>query len=296
MNTNTLISLIKEKLPKKGISLENEAAIFEAIRKVDRADFVGDEVFATRMVYPSDMERLIKYHDEILNSANTEDPEKLKEFSGNLFNILDKYMANSMTLVANSKLLLIPAKVLAYNDLIVNIGFGQTCSQPLITYIMMDALNLKEGMNVLEIGTGSGYSAAVCAEIIGSNGKVTTVENISELADFAEKNIAAHFGSDYKRRVEVIAGDGSKGYPKNAPYDRIYLTAGISDLKTFDKSPFIEQLKPDGIFVYPEEEGHLLSERYKNGVLAEQKTHGMVSFVPLIINENKQTEKQQSSA
>jgi protein-L-isoaspartate(D-aspartate) O-methyltransferase len=107
----------------------------------------------------------------------------------------------------------------AYHDGPLPIGCGQTISQPYIVALMTQALELRGGENVLEIGTGSGYAAAILAEIAGS---VTTIEYVSALIQRAEERLSA---LGYVN-VLVVHGDGTKGYPPNAPYDAIVVTAG----------------------------------------------------------------------
>lgn len=107
----------------------------------------------------------------------------------------------------------------AYDDSPLPIAEGQTISQPYIVALMADALALKGGEKVLEIGTGSGYAAAVLAEIAG---EVYTVERIGQLAEKAATALADH---GY-RNVHVLHGDGTRGWPDHAPYDAIVVAAG----------------------------------------------------------------------
>src|SRR3989338_6356044 len=110
----------------------------------------------------------------------------------------------------------------AYGDYPLSIGKGQTISQPTTVMLMTQALNLKKGHKVLEIGSGSGYQAAIISQIVGNKGKVISTEIIPELAEFARNNI----GKSKIINVEIIHHDGSKGYEKEAPYDRIIVAAG----------------------------------------------------------------------
>ncbi len=140
-------------------------------------------------------------------------------------------------------------KELAYEDTPLPIGYGQTISAPHMVAIMLEEAELDEGMKVLEVGTGSGYNAALIAEIVAPQGSrnpghVYTIERIPELAEFAKKNLER---AGYADRVTVIVGDGSKGYEPAAPYDRIIVTAAAPDIPR----PLIEQLKPNGILLIP---------------------------------------------
>ena len=164
----------------------------------------------------------------------------------------------------------------AYIDSPLPIGKGQTISAPHMVAIMCELLDLKEGDKVLEIGTGCGYHAAVVAEIVGKNGKVISIERIPELAEMARRNLKA-LGYD---NVIVIVGDGSKGYEKEAPYDKIYVTASAPKIP----EPLIEQLKPGGRLVIPV--GDLVQylyivEKDKEGNI-KKENWGAVRFVPLV--------------
>ncbi len=174
---------------------------------------------------------------------------------------------------------------LAYEDTPLPIGFGQTISAPHMVALMTEYADLDVGMKVLEVGTGSGYHAAVMAEIVAPSdvprerwGHVYSVERIPELAEFARRNLER---AGYADRVTVIVGDGSKGYPEKAPYDRIVVTAAAPDIP----GPLIDQLKPGGKMVIP------VGDRYLQYLyVVEKKKDGSISyksvtpclFVPLI--------------
>lgn len=128
----------------------------------------------------------------------------------------------------------------AYQDGPLPIGYGQTISQPYIVALMTQALELRGGENVLEIGTGSGYAAAILAEIADS---VTTIECVSALIQRAEERLSA---LGYIN-VSVVHGDGTKGYPPKAPYDAIVVTAGGPDVPESLK----QQLTIGGRLVIP---------------------------------------------
>ena len=129
---------------------------------------------------------------------------------------------------------------MAYSDRPLPIGHEQTISQPYIVALMTDYLNLKEGEKVLEIGTGSGYQAAVLAELVD---QVYSLEIVSELAQRARKTIG-DLGYD---NVHIRTGDGYKGWPENAPYDAIIVTASPTDVPP----PLKEQLAEGGRMVIP---------------------------------------------
>lgn len=128
----------------------------------------------------------------------------------------------------------------AYEDMPLPIGDGQTISQPYIVAFMVEALALEGGERVLEIGTGSGYAAAVLAEIAGD---VYTVERVEELASAAASTLSK-LGYDH---VRVRHADGSRGWPENAPYGAIIVAAGAPSVPEALKS----QIKIGGKIVIP---------------------------------------------
>ncbi len=167
----------------------------------------------------------------------------------------------------------------AYNDYPLPIGYGQTISAPHMVAIMCELLNLKEGDKVLEVGAGSGYHAAIVAEIVGEKGKVVTIERIPELAERARKTLE-ELGI---KNVKVVVGDGSKGYEEEAPYDKIYVTASAPDVP----KSLIKQLKKGGRLVIPI--GDYIQYLYivdkdEEGKIKKRKW-GAVRFVPLVGEE-----------
>ena len=145
--------------------------------------------------------------------------------------------------------------------------------------IMNEALDLRPGLKVLEVGAGSGYHAATIAEIVGLEGHVYTVERVEELARFARQNLE-HAG--YSERVTLVQGDGSLGYAERAPYDRMLVTAAAPDVPP----RLVEQLDKGGILVvpvggrfFPQD---LVRIRKKPDGRIERSTLGGVAFVPLL--------------
>jgi protein-L-isoaspartate(D-aspartate) O-methyltransferase len=137
----------------------------------------------------------------------------------------------------------------AYFDTPLPIGYNQTISAPHMVALMTERLDLREGELVLEIGTGSGYQAAVIAEIIDpfsrGVGHVVSIEIIKELAEFARENLIR---AGYDDRVSVIIGDGSLGtFIGRELYDKIIVTAASPKIP----QTLISQLKPGGIMVIP---------------------------------------------
>jgi protein-L-isoaspartate(D-aspartate) O-methyltransferase len=163
----------------------------------------------------------------------------------------------------------------AYGNHPLPIGYGQTISQPYIVGYMTEQLGLKPDSRVLEIGTGSGYQAAILAEIAG---ETYTIEIVAELARGAEERLRRlGYG-----RVHVRRGDGFYGWKEAAPYDAIIVTAAAG----FVPPPLVEQLKPGGRLVIPV--GSVYGAQ--NLVVVEKAADGSVTaqtllpvrFVPLV--------------
>ncbi len=143
------------------------------------------------------------------------------------------------------------------------IGHGQTISQPYIVALMTDLLELESDDVVLEIGTGSGYQAAILSQLCK---QVYTIEYVPALADIAK----SHFEKlDYKN-IECKAGNGYDGWPEHAPYDAIIVTAAATQIPR----PLIEQLNPGGRMVIPVGRPYLHQEL----VLVEKDTSGELEF------------------
>jgi protein-L-isoaspartate(D-aspartate) O-methyltransferase len=159
----------------------------------------------------------------------------------------------------------------AYDDSPLPIGQGQTISQPYIVAYMTEQLDVKPKAKVLEIGTGSGYQAAVLAEL---DADVYTIEIVPQLAERARKTLESlGYG-----KVHVRAGDGYRGWPEAAPFDRIIVTAAPDHIP----QPLVDQLAVGGKMVIPvgdEFQQMTIIERTKAGVV--QKRTIDVVFVPM---------------
>jgi len=165
----------------------------------------------------------------------------------------------------------------AYVDTPLPIGQGQTISAPHMVAIMLEEQELRPGQNVLEVGTGSGYHAALAAELVKPDGRVYTMERIGELVAFAKRNISR---AGYSDLVEVIEGDGSKGLPEKAPFDRIFVACGAPDVP----EPLVNQLAEDGVMLVPVGGRYcqdLIKVRKKKGRIIRESRGGCI-FVPLI--------------
>lgn len=167
----------------------------------------------------------------------------------------------------------------AYIDSPLSIGEGQTISAPHMNAMMCEYLDLKEGQKVLEIGTGSGYHAALLSHCVGDSGFVYTVERIPSLA----KSSSEKYQKFNFTNVQVIHSDGTLGYSEKAPYDRILVTAAAPKIP----DELMKQLSPDGgILCIPVAAGFSYGQNLlvitKNGDKIDKKNVCSVVFVPLI--------------
>jgi|SRR6056297_78501 len=157
------------------------------------------------------------------------------------------------------------------------IGHNQTISQPLVVAFMLEKLDPKPGQKILDIGSGSGWTTALLAEIVGKEGKVIAIEIIEELMKFGKKNVRKYNFIE-KGIVEFICKDGSKGYKKNTPYDRILVSASAKEIQ----KKWRTQLKKEGRLVAPLQNSIVLYIKNKNNTI--EKYPGF-KFVPLVQNE-----------
>jgi len=161
----------------------------------------------------------------------------------------------------------------AYDDMALPIGDDQTISQPYMVAVMTELLELKGDERVLEVGTGSGYQAAVLGELAR---EVYTIERFASLAE-AARNRLIDLGY---QNVYAVVGDGTKGLEDKAPFDSIIITAAAPKIP----DPLINQLKDGGIIVAPVGERFsqvLIKGKKEKGILAEEY-HTPCVFVPLV--------------
>ena len=163
----------------------------------------------------------------------------------------------------------------AYENVALPIGQGQTVSQPYVVALMTEKLELGERHSALEIGTGSGYQTAVLARLCR---RVFSVERHRELVRDAERR----FAELRLRNIVCRFGDGTKGWPEQAPYDRVIITAAAPEVPP----ALIDGLAPGGILVAPVGDNHrdqqlIRIRRHDEGLSTENL--GFVRFVPLVI-------------
>jgi protein-L-isoaspartate(D-aspartate) O-methyltransferase len=187
--------------------------------------------------------------------------------------IRDERVLAAMSQIAREDFVPPEARFSAYGDEPVQIGYGQTISQPYMTALMAQELALRGDESVLEVGSGCGYAAAVLGALAGF---VTTVEIIPGLAALAANNLA-RTGRDHN--IRVIAADGAVGAWGGAPYDAISVAAGAPEIP----ASLLEQLNDPGILVIPvgDFKDQELRVVRKQGGRIEQSVATLCRFVPL---------------
>lgn len=161
-------------------------------------------------------------------------------------------------------------------DMALPIGSGQTISQPLTVAFMLELLEPKPGQNILDVGSGSGWTVALLSQIVGEKGKITGVEIMPGLYQKGKENIDK-YGFVKIGTAEMYCEDGKRGFAKNAPYDRILVSAAANEVPM----PLKEQLKVGGKMVIPINEGIRFLEKKGESEFYEKDYPGF-AFVPLV--------------
>lgn len=208
----------------------------------------------------------------------TDDREAMVRRQIEARDVKDPRVLQAMRRVPRHRFVPTPLIGAAYDDRPLPIGYGQTISQPYIVAFMTEALELTGTEKVLEIGTGSGYQAAVLAETAG---EVYSVEIIPELFESAKDRLAQ---TGYER-VRLKADDGYYGWPEAGPFDAVIVTCAAGHIPP----PLMEQLKPGGRIIIPvgppwTVQTLVLAEKSADG---QVRTHSLLSvrFVPLVRRE-----------
>ncbi len=186
----------------------------------------------------------------------------------------DEKILDAMLKVDRIDFLPYSVKNFAYEDTPLSIGYNQTCSQPSMVAFMLDKLNIKPGNKILEIGAGCGYAAAIASELCKPDGIVYASEIVPELAQQMRINLTSYIDN-----VIILAEDGSMGFPQYAPFDRIFISAGVAS-RNFNENILIEQLNNNGILLYPENYGNIYVVKKSKDKLIKDRYYG-VSFVSL---------------
>ena len=191
--------------------------------------------------------------------------------------IRDQRVLSAMLLIPREEFAGPENRKQAYDDAPLPIGYGQTITQPYMTALMAQSLELKGIEKVLDVGTGSGYHAAVLGRLAR---QVISIERIPELAELARANLKR---SGFGMNVTVVCGDGSLGYPPESPYDAISVAAASPSAPP----ALLAQLKDPGTMVVP------VGDRQEQDLQVLRKEHGKVftrvtsacRFVPLVGRE-----------
>lgn len=165
----------------------------------------------------------------------------------------------------------------------ISIGYGQTISQPLTVALMLEFLQPQAGDKILDVGSGSGWTVALLAEIVGHNGKVYGIERISQLAQFAIDNISKYNFIE-KGIVQIFCSDGYLGLPAYTPFDKIMVAAAAEEVP----DQLLKQLKIGGNLVIP------VGRQYQSQTIMvfnktdqdkyQKKEYPGFVFVPLVKN------------
>lgn len=158
------------------------------------------------------------------------------------------------------------------------IGFGQTISQPLTVAFMLELLDPQTNQKILDVGSGSGWTTALLAYVVGQKGKIIAIERVRELMEIGRKNVQK-FGFYEKGIAEFYEADGSEGFPGEAPFDRILVSASAEAIPPALK----EQLKVGGKLVIPIGQEICYLEKKGADNFLEERFPGF-EFVPLITN------------
>jgi protein-L-isoaspartate(D-aspartate) O-methyltransferase len=161
-------------------------------------------------------------------------------------------------------------------DIPLPIGHGQTISQPLTVAFMLEILDLGQGQNVLDVGSGSGWTTGLLSHIVGEKGRVTALEVIKELCETGKKNVAK-FGFVKKGIAEFYCESAENGFEKNAPYDRILVSAAADEIPLALK----KQLSVGGKMAIPIKKDIWFVEKKGDEDFFIEKFSGF-SFVPFV--------------
>jgi protein-L-isoaspartate(D-aspartate) O-methyltransferase len=204
--------------------------------------------------------------------GNVDSAEGMVRVIREVYKLKDKKVLKALLTVPREKFVPIALKELAYSDNALSIGYGQTISQPYTVAYMTHLLRLEGNEKVLEIGTGSGYQAAVLSKLAK---KVYSAEVIKKLGEKAEKRLK-RLGFD---NVGIRTGNGEVVWEDKAPFDRIIITAGV-----YKKLPkkIIDQLKDGGFIVVPigDSSGQVMTRFTKKGKKVTSEEFGIFQFVP----------------
>ena len=205
-------------------------------------------------------------HQQLLNHLLEEDWLKTKR------------IADAFRLIKREDFVQAETKPLAYFDEALPIGSSQSISQPSVVAFMLEELDPQEGERVLDLGAGSGWTSALLAAIVGPKGKVIALDIVPEIVKFGKENIAK-YNYIKKGEVEYHCQDGDKGFPEYAPFDRILVSAALSEKKL--PRAWKEQLRVYGKIVVPFQDTIWVLTKTKENEFEEKECPGF-AFVPFV--------------
>lgn len=164
----------------------------------------------------------------------------------------------------------------AYINNALSINYNQTISQPLVVALMIELLSPQSGEKILDIGSGSGWTTALLAYLVKSKGRIIAIDIIPELVKFGQKNVEK-YSFVKKGIVQFFCADGKLGYEKEAPYDKILISASAFEVP----EELFKQLKIGGKMVLPIAESIVLIKKTSQNDYEKQEFPGFV-FVPLV--------------
>lgn len=198
--------------------------------------------------------------------------------------IKDGYLKNDLIIEALEhidRIEFVPRELelLVNADVALPIGYGQTIPKPLVVALMLELLDPQKGQNILDVGSGSGWTTSLLSSVIGETGKVTSLERIKSLSDFAKKNTDKY---DFVKKgiAQFCNGDVNEGFVQEAPYDRILVSPSV-----VDEIPqaLKQQLKIGGKMVIPISNSIIYLEREGEDEFFREEFPGF-DFVPFILN------------
>lgn len=198
-----------------------------------------------------------------------------------MYEYLEKYGVSKNVIEAMNKVdrkVFVPSEYVesAYLDIPLPIGYGQTISAPHMVGLMCEYLKIQEGEKILEIGTGSGYNAAVMSFLVGESGHIYSIERIPQLAQRAISRMSELGISN----VSIFVGDGKKGLKEHSPFDKISVTCYAKKIP----EELVKQLKETGTMIIPIGNEYVQMLTRISKIDGELKTEnlGFVRFVPLV--------------
>lgn len=258
-------------LPELEATIETTEAVAQEEASLPTATYIPTAV----LTVPANLDRLFEDTEDMQAQRNRLVENRIDPV------VTDEVVVTAMQAVPRHSFMPTDQTELAYNDHPLPIGYGQTISQPSLVAMMTELLQLEPGDRVLEIGTGSGYQAAILAELTD---EVYTVEIVPELAAVA-KGVFQELGY---HQIQVDRRDGYYGWREHAPYDAIIVTAAPDHLP----SPLVEQLSPEGgrmvIPIGPVGNVQTLWLVTRNGEDVEMEQLMDVTFVPFTREEGNE--------